>query len=136
MLGIRKFESHTLEKETSERREVTGRKTHNVKVLVKMDFCCSILLLAFLLFCQFTINNSKTLSVNSHLLNRDSGNGEKFTIELARSNLEEQEETFDDPLKGEIARRFRRAVKITNKPSKTKVIFYHYIVTKFASSPP
>ena len=101
-----------------------------------MDFHCSILLLAFLLSCQFTINNSKTLSVNSHLLNRDSGNGAKFTIELARSNFEEQEEAFDDPLKREIARRFRRAVAITNKPAKTKVIFYHSIIAKFASSPP
>lgn len=101
-----------------------------------MDYCCSILLLVFLLFFQFAINNAKTLSVNPHLLNRDSGNREKFTIELSRSKFEEQEQIFDDPLEGEIARRFRRAVAITKKPTKTKVIFHHSVVTKFTLSPP
>ena len=99
-----------------------------------MDFRYNILHLILLLFCQFTISNAKTLSVNSHLLNGDSGNREKFTIEFSKLNFEEDEQTFDHPLKSEIARRFRRALKAAN-PTKTKVNFYNYSFEKFPLYP-
>ena len=88
-------------------------------------------------FFQFTVSDSKTLSVNSHLLNSDSGNREKFIIELPKSTFEQEEEqVFDHPLKGEIARRFQRAVETAKTPGKTQVTSHNYIAAKFISSSP
>ena len=83
-------------------------------------------------FFQFTVSDSKTLSVNSHLLNSDSGNREKFTIELSKSSFEEQ--IFDHPLKSEIARRFRRAVETTKSKTPKKTQVTSLIAAKFTSS--
>ena len=95
-----------------------------------MDLCYNNLYPSLLLFTffQFTVTDSKTLSVNSHLLNSDSGNREKFTIEISKSTYEEEEQVFDHPLKSEIARRFRRAIATTSKtPDKTQVTSHNYI---------
>ena len=94
-----------------------------------MDFCYNILHLTLLLFLQLKASNAKTLSVNSHLLNGDNGNRGKFTIELSKSNFEEEEELFTHSFKSEIARRFRRAIKAA-VPTKTKVVFDSYSVAK------
>ena len=91
---------------------------------IKMDYCYNILHFTLLLLVQFKIGNAKTLSVNSHLLNSDSGNREKFTIKLSKSNFE-AEQVLDHPLKREISRRFRRALKDA-VPAKTKVTFYNH----------
>ena len=100
-----------------------------------MDFCYNFLYLSLLSFFQFTVTDSKTLSVNSHLLNSDSGNREKFIIEISKSTFEEEEQVFDHPLKSEIARRFRRAVATTTKTlDKTQVTSYDYITAKFSTS--
>ena len=98
-----------------------------------MDFFYNILRLSLLLLFQLIASNAKTLSVNSHLLNGDNGNREKFTIELSKSTFKEDEQLFNHPLKSEIARRFRRAIKAA-VPTKTKVVFNSYSVVNYTLS--
>ena len=105
----------------------------NLKALIEMDFCHGILHLNLLLSSQLTIGNTKALYINSHLLNSENGNREKFTIELPKSNFEEKGNIFDHPLKTKIAKRFRRALE-TAVPTKAKVTFNNFSVVNFSSS--
>ena len=105
----------------------------NLKALIEMDFCHGILHLTLLLSSQLTVGNTKALYINSHLLNSENGNREKFTIELPKSNFEEKGNIFDHPLKTKIAKRFRRALE-TAVPTKAKVTFNNFSVVNFSSS--
>ena len=88
-------------------------------------------LLLFLIHLIFT-NNAKSITLNPHLLNSDSGNREKFIIKISPST--DEKETYDDPLKTLIAERFRRSVgkdKISPKQVKNLLKTNYFIIISY-----